>query len=455
MPLPPITYSNAPAAVGRHVFVSYSHKDYKLAQDVVDALYALAGNAEELGLARERIFFDSARLTAGDRWSEQIDNALQLADVMLFLVSTASLNSAYCISDELGVAVAHGKTIVPVLLSPTPEWENRKLPGDPAGQRLGSLQGVPSDNGRLHPISGGPWANRSVALERTMQGIARLLRRDAPAAPATAPAATAGGPRRALPPMLPSLCNQMASVLSFDNGLDAWPAERALMVLLKGEFADHTSGFWDRVRLTQLADYCEQVLGRPLREPRPLLLPSAADAGGDATALRVAVRRQLSEALTGRPRALPNGEALATLLAADDGVRLLEVILPQDTADNTAPLLQALLAVLDDVPAGAALGRLGLGVLIEEPSLVAEERLVQRLALAPARTHLFETRRLQLLTGDEVRRWHRAHDLGPVVGLDEERFVQRVFGDAAQLRHLTFDQRVRPLLGLAREESER
>ena len=460
--LPQIVAATRPPTIGRYVFVSYSHKDARLAAAFMEALYGLAGNAEDLGLARERIFFDRGQLLAGDKWSDGIESALRVADLVLFLVSTSSLNSAFCVQRELAIAAEAGKTIVPVLLSPTAEWQGRKmLPGRP-DTTLGSLQAVPTDdrNG-VQPISGGTWTNQPVALAQAMKQIAMSLRRGAapgmaPGGQVLQPAAGArarNAPRRTLPPLLPHLCNQMQPENSFEKGLDGWPEGRALLVLLKGEYPDDTTGFWNRVREKNLADYCEQSLGRMLRPAQPLVLPRAGDAGPDAEDLQRALRRRLSEALTGKPRALANGLALAALLATLDGVLPLWGTLPQDSAAASGDLLRALLAVLDDVPDGTPMNRLAITLLIEDPGLVAEDQLVKLLSLQAVRTHVIETRRLQPLSGDDVKIWHRAHDLEGIVGMDEETFVQRLFEGAPNLRHRTFDQRVRPILGLTRDEA--
>lgn len=453
MPLPQIVAPASTGAVGRHVFVSYSHLDAELAEPFMRTLYALAGNLPELGLAPERIFYDRAKLKAGDDWDDSIKSHLQRADIFLFLVSSNSLTSRYCLKEELTGAASLGIAIVPVLLSPTPMWENRPVEGDARNRRLGAFNAVPI-NGKAgpQPIRGGNWATRDQALAQAAQQIAaRLQRDDAPLSPTTAHAPQST--RRALPPLLPNLCNQQQPEDSFENGLDLWTPEKALLVLVKGEFVDDAPGFWERLCHKNLAGFCE-VASQALRPARPLELPSAFDGAQLQADLLPAVRRKLSEALFGNSRRMRSGADLAALLATDDAVQPLWATLPSEAAEGSAAVLQALLALLDEAPAGAPLGRLVIAVLVENPALVADDQLALTLALRATRTHVVEARRLQPLKRDDVKRWHRQHQLQDTLALDEEQLVERLFKQGELLRHRPFDQLVRPLLGLSAKEPE-
>ena len=474
MPLPQIVAATTPSAGGRRVFVSYSHLDADLAEAFMRALRVLAGNMPELCLAPERIFYDRAHLKAGDDWNDVIKSQLLLADVFLLLVSNHSLDSRYCLQEELHGAAVLGIPIVPVLLSTVPAWDSRPIEGDPLGRRLGALNAVPI-NGKsgLQPIRGGNWATRDQALTQAMQQIAARLVRDAaplqqaaagaaaglaPGARAAVGAGAARGaarpPQRVLAPLLPNYCNQQPPEDSFESGLDRWRPGRALLVLVKGEFADDTTGFWERLCSKNLVDFCE-LQNLPLGSPKSLELPRAFDAGQLVDELALSVRRRLSEALFLNARRLRSGADLAALLAAQGSVLPLCTTLPDEPAPAAAALLGALLALIEDVPADAPLDRLVIAVMVENPLLVADPALASTLQLLGRfeRCDIVETRRLQPLTTDDVMRWHRHHDLTAVLRLDEGQLVDRLFAGAATLRHRPFDQLVRPLLGLAAIES--
>ncbi len=452
--MPQIVAPACASQMGRHVFVSYSHLDAELAEPFMRTMYALAGNLPELGLARERIFYDRAMLKAGDDWDDSIKSHLQRADLFLLLVSSRSLTSRYCLAEELAGAARLGIPIVPVLLSATPAWDSRPVDGDVRNRRLGAFNAVPV-NGKSgpQPIRGGNWATRDLALtEAARQIAARLTRDDTP------PQATAAthAPRRAIAPLLPYFCNQQPPASSFESGLDAWPADRALLVLVKGEFADDTPGFWERLCHKNLVDYCEmERAGVPLRPARPLELPAAYDGDRLVDDIPLQVRRKLSEALFGNARRLRSGADLAALLDSDGGLQPLCATLSTEPHAGAAAVLGAFLDLIDEAPVDAPLGRLVIAVLVENPALVAEERLVEALALRrqAGRTHVVETRRLLPLTGEEVKLWYRQHRLADALKLDEEQLVKLLFKGAGTLRHRAFDQQVRPLLGLTARET--
>jgi len=458
MPLPDVPPPTTAGSIGRHVFVSYSHKDAALVEPFMSALYALAGNAPELGLARERIFFDSERIRAGDDWDATIESHLLRADVFLLLVSNQCLTSQYCVTKELSGAARRGIPVVPVLLSPTASWKTRPVDGDPQQRLLGALNAVPL-LGSTGPqaIHGGGWATVELACTAAADQLCERLRRDDAPPPLQAQAAQRQAHPR-LDALLPYLCNQQPPADSFDDGLEAWPAGHALLVLVKGEYADDTPGFWDRMRARNLPPSVHRRGGQALTPKRPLELPKAQVEGRLQEGLPRIVRRALSEALFDGDRgALLSGDDLAAVLQKATGVVPLEATLGAEDLAGCALVLQALLDLLDSTPPDALLGRLVLAVLVEDPALVALPDLAGSLRLrAPTRrTHVIETRRLIALTGDDVKRWHRNNGLGTALRLDEEALVQRLFKGAATLRHRPFTQEVQPLLGLVAKDPDR
>jgi len=104
-------------------------------------------------------------------------------------------------------------------------WKTRPVEGDSRKRRLGEFNAVPvnRDLGEL-PITDPGWATLETALTQAAEQIAdRLMRDDATLTAVSAPPARRPPSRRALPPLLPYLCNQQPTANSFDDGLDAWP----------------------------------------------------------------------------------------------------------------------------------------------------------------------------------------------------------------------------------------
>lgn len=92
------------------IFISYSHKDERLAGELRDLL-------EEKGL---RCFMSSRDISSGDLWTETIRNALVGAQELLLLITPDSVHSQWVLC-EAGAGWALGKRIVPALLKVKPE----------------------------------------------------------------------------------------------------------------------------------------------------------------------------------------------------------------------------------------------------------------------------------------------------------------------------------------------
>ncbi len=95
-----------------HFFISYSHKDvYEL-----KALLAFLSNAS---FRDDEIWFDK-NIEAGERWSEEIDRALEEAYAILVLVTPISMSSIY-VNYEWSWAIGYGKPVIPLLFKNVPE----------------------------------------------------------------------------------------------------------------------------------------------------------------------------------------------------------------------------------------------------------------------------------------------------------------------------------------------
>ncbi|MBL8343653.1 MAG: toll/interleukin-1 receptor domain-containing protein [Rubrivivax sp.] len=444
----------------RRVFISYAHADGPKADDgdlpraVYEAVCMLADNRPELGLARERIFFDRTGLLAGDAWEDKIRSEIQHADVFLLLMSIRTMNSSFCMDKELQWAAASGAAIVPVLMSQC-LWDNRPV-NLPAGTRtLGSFNAIPKDaNNDLVPIKDRRWDDRDAALTRLAQQLAAAMAHEAhppaeqdraavQAGPRTSPSAP-HGPR--LPLNLPLLCNQFDAESDFRHFvLNDWEPGKLLLVFVRGGYEDHPEGFWERLCERELAHSCE-TQGLTVRPPKRLRLPNAMNGNKLRASLADDVRAALSEALTGNMFRLKTPAEIVDALPAQAVQPLLATLPSQPDAGNAA-LLRELLAWFDAAPRRAPLDRLVLAVLVSDPQLCADPGLVPRFGLEGAqRVQALCLHELEALSAADVRDWHANYELESLAELP--RLTQALFGERAELRMRPFDRAARQLLGL-------
>ena len=447
------TTAQAPAAPPpgsaprRGVFISYSHLDATafaagdLPKLFHDELLQLARNWQEFGITSDSIFFDRRGLRAGDDWQKVITAALERCEIFIFLASPNALASDYCTRQELALAVATNKRVVPVLLAEC-QWFDHRIENDPAGRRLGRFDAVPKDeNIRPRPIE--LWPNLNTAMKATMEQLKRLLL-DLSSAPPPLDTARAVQPT-GLSPLLPFSCNQVEPETDFDGGLTRWRS-RALLVLVRGDYADHVPGFWSRLLAKNMIDGCAR-LGEPLLKDRPIqswpVKPLASDA-----ALADAVRCALADAITQDRGGLPDAAALGDALKNLPGVLPLNLSAPGGAAVLKHSLRTAL-ALIDAAPADAPLHRLVIAVLVDDKELVAADDLMATLEIGgPARTHVVAPSRLQPLTQDDVRQWYEDCTLESHCTVDREALVEQVFAGAETTRMRSFNQQVRGLIGL-------
>jgi len=107
-------------------FISYSSNDEGLASFVRDELQRL--NVD--------VFMASASVRPGERWSPAILAALANSGWVLLLASRAASRSAY-VNQEIGVALAGSKRLIPVVWDMSPA----EIPGWAAGFQALDLRG--------------------------------------------------------------------------------------------------------------------------------------------------------------------------------------------------------------------------------------------------------------------------------------------------------------------------
>lgn len=139
------------------IFISYSHRDEALREDLEGQLAILKN------LGKIRIWQDRA-IKAGDEWNEKILKAIDSADIILLLVSPRFMASDFCFNKEMPRAMKRHEQatarVIPVILAPCP-WKQATF------ARLGVL---PRDG---LPVS--DWPNADSALHNVAEGITRVV----------------------------------------------------------------------------------------------------------------------------------------------------------------------------------------------------------------------------------------------------------------------------------------
>ena len=108
------------------VFISYSSSDTHFAEGV----------AQQFRRQNLSVFLACVSLRPGDRWSRKIHDQLSHSSWVIFLASRAACGSPY-VQQEVGAAIALGKTLVPVVWdidpSELPGWSNQSHASDIRG----------------------------------------------------------------------------------------------------------------------------------------------------------------------------------------------------------------------------------------------------------------------------------------------------------------------------------
>ena len=147
-----------PATPPVSLFYSYAHEDETLRDELRGHLKIL----ERRGLLSS--WYDR-EIKAGEDWHAKIDEQLQMADLVLLLVSKDFIDSDYIFGNELTVAMQRHQagfaTVVPIIV--------RAIDIDPDDREalpFLSLQGLPTD---MRPVTS--WPNRDEAWTNVAKGL--------------------------------------------------------------------------------------------------------------------------------------------------------------------------------------------------------------------------------------------------------------------------------------------
>jgi CheY-like chemotaxis protein len=162
------------------LFYSYAHEDEPLRDELQDHLAIL----ERRGVIRS--WHDRA-IVPGHDWSQEIDQHLREADLVLLLISKDFIASDYIMGIELGLAMARQQrgesTVVPILLRPVD-----LQPEDAQDMPFVNLlkpQGLPRD---LKPVT--TWPNRDEAWTQVAGGLRATVNAIRARRPSQPPVAT-------------------------------------------------------------------------------------------------------------------------------------------------------------------------------------------------------------------------------------------------------------------------
>jgi hypothetical protein len=146
---------NKPAPV--KLFVSYSHKDVAIKNEFLKHLSTL----KRLGKIHD---WHDQDIEAGGKLHETIEQNLQSADIVVFLISVDFINSDYCYVKELGMvlekAAKQEVAIIPVIVRDC-MWKETVF---------GGYKALPPDG---KPMTS--WATPDEALTAVAEGIAKRL----------------------------------------------------------------------------------------------------------------------------------------------------------------------------------------------------------------------------------------------------------------------------------------
>lgn len=139
------------------VFISYSHKDEEFKNSLTEHLASL----ERSGAISE---WNDRKITPGTDWSNEINENLKSADLILFLISSSFLSSEYCVNIEAETALSMhdlGEAqLIPIVIRAV-DWSDSPL---------SKLQGLPKD---ALPVAS--WPDQDEAWVNVIKGIKKHL----------------------------------------------------------------------------------------------------------------------------------------------------------------------------------------------------------------------------------------------------------------------------------------
>jgi tetratricopeptide (TPR) repeat protein len=142
------------------IFYSYAHEDRAYRETLEKHLSTL----RQLELVTE---WSDRNISAGKEWTKVIDSNLNIADIILLLISPDFMHSDYCHGTEMKRALERHNNgtarVIPIILRH----------GDYEGAAFNHLQSLPT--GKI-PVAHRKWSNRDEAFSDVAQGIRKVVK---------------------------------------------------------------------------------------------------------------------------------------------------------------------------------------------------------------------------------------------------------------------------------------
>ena len=142
------------------IFFCYAHEDEPLLNKLKTHLRPL----QRAGLVD---VWHDRDISAGSEWQQEIKQHLNLANIILLLVSPDFMDSDYCYSIEMKYAIErHDRgevQVIPIILRPV-YWQEAPF---------GKLQALPKD---AKPVTGSIWRNIDAALFDVIEGVKKVAK---------------------------------------------------------------------------------------------------------------------------------------------------------------------------------------------------------------------------------------------------------------------------------------
>jgi hypothetical protein len=141
------------------IFLSYSHRDEELRNELMDHLSLL----ERQGLIAS---WHDRKIIAGQNWDCEINKNLNKSHIIIFLISSSFIASKYCSDVEVCRAIERHTNmeaiVIPIILRHC-DWQSAPF---------GHIQALPTD---AKPVLGGGWKNRDEAFTNIVYGIKAVV----------------------------------------------------------------------------------------------------------------------------------------------------------------------------------------------------------------------------------------------------------------------------------------
>ena len=139
------------------MFISFSHKD----EDLKDKLYDQLSPLKRQGLIKPWQDWD---IEPGTEWNDEILTQLEVAGIILLLVSPGFIASDYCFGKEMKRAMERHELgsarVIPIIMKPC-DWD---------GLPFSKLQGLPKGG---KPVN--TWQNQDEALLSVAKGVRKAV----------------------------------------------------------------------------------------------------------------------------------------------------------------------------------------------------------------------------------------------------------------------------------------